>query len=327
MPGVTKLGWRSRSRLLLVLVLVAATITACGESPGIALGEPTIVSQATGVGTAPMFAVSPSGVRAVAWVSAPNGGTDGRLYLSVDGRAPVEIRDSLGPIAAHGESPPQLAFGSDGALNALYVVGRVRPDRRFPLGALRFVRSTDGGATWTAPATVTDDSVFGSHNFHALHAGADGTLYASWLDGRAGRAGAYLASSTDGGATWLPNRPVASGEACPCCRTAIATAADGTLYLAWRMVSPDSIRDIVVARSSDHGATWSTPTAVHADKWVFNACPHAGPSLAVDSAGTLHVAWWTGRDGIAGVYYAQSRDGARSFSDPVPLQAPGLARP
>jgi hypothetical protein len=93
------------------------------------------------------------------------------------------------------------------------------------------------------------------------------------------------------------------------------------------MVSPDSIRDIVVARSSDHGTTWSTPTAVHADNWVFNACPHAGPSLAVDSAGTLHVAWWTGRDGIAGVYYAQSRDGARSFSDPVPLQAPGLARP
>lgn len=325
MPGAAKPTRRRRTELL---VAAAAMLTGACEHPrAIELGKATPVSTATGVGTAPMFAVSPAGARAVAWVSAPGGGTDGRLYLSVNGSEPIEIRDPLGPIAAHGESPPELAYGPDGALNALYVVGKVRPDRRFPLGALRFVRSTDGGAHWTAPATVTDDSVFGSHNFHALHAGADGTLYASWLDGRAGRSGAYLASSTDGGTTWSANQRVAPGEACPCCRTAIATAADGTLYLAWRKVSADSVRDIVVARSADHGKSWSAPRTVHDDNWVFNACPHAGPSLAVDSAGTLHVAWWTGRDGIAGVYYAQSRDGAQTFSEPVPLQAPALARP
>src|SRR2546423_10715783 len=116
------------------------------------------------VGTAPMFAVSSNGTEAAAWVSAPHGGTDGRLYIRRDGGAAVELRDSLGPIEPHGESPPKLAYSPDGALNALYVVTKLVPGRRFPAAALRLVRSTDGGATWSAPVTGHNDSVFGSHH-------------------------------------------------------------------------------------------------------------------------------------------------------------------
>ena len=65
-----------------------------------------------------MFALSPTGKRAVAWVSAPGGGTDGRLYVSTGG-APSELRDSLGPIEPHGEAPPKMAYGPDGTLYAL----------------------------------------------------------------------------------------------------------------------------------------------------------------------------------------------------------------
>jgi len=83
----------------------ALLLAACakGGAPSIQLGQSAVLSAPTAVGTAPMVAVGPGGAEAVAWVSAPNGGTDGRLYLSVNGAAPAVIRDSLGPVQAHGE--------------------------------------------------------------------------------------------------------------------------------------------------------------------------------------------------------------------------------
>jgi hypothetical protein len=107
----------------------------------------------------------------------------------------------------------------------------------------------------------------------------------------------------------------------------MASAPDGTLYLAWRRVFPGNVRDIVVARSTDHGASWQEPVRAHADDWVFDGCPHAGPSLQVDDAGNVHVAWWTGKQGAAGVWYARSDDGARSFGPPVPLGVAEFSRP
>lgn len=322
------------SRLIPILAVVVP-LAACDRAPAatpaaaatVTLADPSTVSAPTAVGAAPILALAPDGTRSVAWVSAPGGGTDGRMYVSTGGGAPTEIRDTLGPIGPHGEAPPKLAYGADGVLHAVYVVGREVPGRRFPLSALRYVRSTDHGASWTTPVSVTDTSVFGSYNFHALHAAADGTIYVSWLDGRDGKSATYMTRSTDGGHTWAANVRVAPGESCPCCRTAIATGADGALYLAWRTVMPGNIRDIVVARSDDRGDTWSAPVRVHADDWEFDACPHAGPSLQVDDAGRLHAAWWTGREGSAGVWYARSDDGARSFGAPVALGVSEFSRP
>jgi hypothetical protein len=307
-------------------VVTLAATTAC-SAPPVRFSEPEEISRVTDVGTTPMFAVSPAGVRAVAWVSAPDSGTDARLYIAIGDAAPVELRDALGPVEVHGESPPKLAYGPDGALNALYVVPKLVPGRRFPLAALRFTRSADGGKTWTTPVGVTDDALFGAHNFHALHAAADGALYVSWLDSRSGKPAVYLTRSTDGGRTWQENRPLGTGEACPCCRTGLASTADGTLYVAWRVVLPGNIRDIVVARSSDHGATWSAPVRVHEDGWEYAGCPHAGPSLQVDDENRLHVAWWTGKEGRAGVYYARSEDGGRSFGPAIALGAARVSRP
>jgi len=304
---------------------VALAAAACG-APDPGFGAPQVVSAAAGVGAAPMFAVAPDGREALAWVSAEGGGSDGVLHLRVAGRD-TALRDPLGPIEPHGESPPKLAWDADGTLHALWVVGKLVPGRRFPASALRHVRSVDGGATWSAPATVTDDSlVFGSHNFHALHAAADGGVIATWLDGRAGRSSVFLARSDDGGATWGTNVQVNTSEACPCCRTAIASATDGSIWVAWRTVLEGNVRDIVVARSRDGGRSFGDPRRVHADGWVFPGCPHAGPSLATDAKGRLHIAWWTGKEGRAAAWYARADDG-ETFGEPVALSAIGTPRP
>ncbi|HEX6599244.1 MAG TPA: hypothetical protein VF034_07960, partial [Gemmatimonadaceae bacterium] len=146
----------------IIIALSALALSPCTHQRAPEFKPAEELSVAGDVGTAPMFAVAPNGTEAAAWVSAPNGGTDGRLYVAVNGKSPIELRDSLGPIEPHGESPPKLAYSPDGALNALYVVTRLEPGRRFPAAALRFVRSTDGGAHWSTPVSVTDDSTFGS---------------------------------------------------------------------------------------------------------------------------------------------------------------------
>jgi BNR repeat-like domain len=308
--------------------IILALIAGCARSAGPTFHAAEVLSVGD-AGTAPMFAVSSSGKEAVAWVSAPNGGTDGRLNVSIDGDAPVVIRDSLGPIEPRGESPPKLAYSPDGSLSALYVVTRLVPGGRFPASALRFVHSADGGAHWSAPMTVTDDSLFASHDFQALSAAPDGVLYASWLDGRLGKPTVYMTFSTDGGQHWMKNIRVMTGEACSCCRTAIAEAPNGGLYIAWREVFPGNVRDIVVARSPNRGFTWEDPVRVHADNWVFDGCPQAGagPSLQADGKGAVHIAWWTGKQGSAGVWYARSDDGALSFSVPIPLGVAEFSRP
>ena len=302
----------------LALVLLAA---GCGAgSPAAGFSPARVVSQETENGATPMFLATAGGDRVVAWVSAPGGGADGILHLAITpagaGAAlpAVTVRDPLGPIEAHGEAPPQLAAGPDGAIAALYAVGREVPGKRFPVSALRFIRSADGGRTWTAPVTVNDGTEFGAHNFHALTAAPDGTLLATWLDARQGKSGVWMSRSTDGGRTWAANRPIYSDPTCPCCRTSVAVAGDGTIYVAWRAILPGDVRDVVVTRSSDGGTTWGVPARVRADGWVYPGCPHAGPSLEVDARGVLHVAWWTGKEGEAGVYYARSDDGGRSFS-------------
>ena len=342
-----------RTARAVAIVILAAC--AKGGTPSIQLGESAVLSAPTAVGTAPMVAVGPGGTQAVAWVSAPNGGTDGRLYVSVNGSAPAEIRDSLGPVQAHGEAPPKISFGPSSGLYAVYTVGKEVPDERFPLSALRIVTSTDNGKSWSSPITVTDGAVFGSHSFHALHVAPNGDVYVSWLGkpekdatmaehasmpemkmvsmqqgnphAAHGVSTSWITRSTDGGKTWSPRARVDMGEACLCCRTSLATGADGSLYMAWRHIYPGSIRDIVVARSNDQGATWSQPVRVHEDDWKFDACPHAGPAIATDARGTLHVTWWTGKDGNAGVFYAQSTDGGKTFGEAIALGTAQYSRP
>jgi hypothetical protein len=274
-----------------------------------------------------MVALSPTGARTVAWVSAPDGGSDGRLYVATDNKPVTELRDSLGGIEPHGEAPPKVDYAPNGSLYALYAVAKVIPGRRFPFTTLRFAASADGGRTWSQPRSVASDSLTGSRNFHALHVGHDGTIYVAWLEsGASGKSGTFITHSTDGGTTWNVPVRVAQEEACPCCRTAIATARDGTLYLAWRAVAAGNVRDIVIATSKDRGATWTSPAAVHADNFIIDGCPHAGPSMRTDSAGRLHIAWWTGAEGRAGVYYARAEQGA-NFGSAIEMSRGRLVRP
>lgn len=127
-----------------------------------------------------------------------------------------------------------------------------------------------------------------------------------------------VARSLDGGVTFGANVVVDSAS-CPCCRTSVAVAPDGAVYVAWRKIYPGDIRDVVVARAEPGSLAFGEPVRVHEDGWVFPGCPHAGPSLAVDADGRLLVGWYTGKEGRQGLWYAASDDGGRTFGEPTPM--------
>lgn len=320
----------------------ALVLAACG--PPIALEE-THTFQAPGA-RHPTVSIAPDGATLIAWVATE--GTTSNVWLARAGAggefgAAVRVNDIDGDAAPHDQAPAQIATGDDGSIYVLWQNNTVVEGRMYPYSDLRLARSTDGGRTFEPAITVNDDAGGppASHTFHDIAVAADGSIHVSWIDSRerarvereltaAGNAPAgheghamhamdgpeiRVAKSTDGGRSFGAST-VAAPTACPCCRTSLAFGKDGEVFLAWRGVEGDNIRDIVVARLAD--GEFRT-AGVHDDGWRIEGCPHAGPSLAVDAAGRLHVAWYTGAEGSAGLFHAVSGDGGASFGAPEPL--------
>ncbi|MFO0774706.1 MAG: sialidase family protein [Nitrospiraceae bacterium] len=233
---------------------------------------------------------------------------------------PVPVNpDGAGPDAIH--QSPGLAIGSDGLQYVTWSIANTTPGALFA-SDLHLVRSKDGGQTFEAPVRINDDTRPIPHTFEDVAVGTDGRVHLGWLDGRnKDRSGASIqcAQSTDQGVTVGANRQV-DGMACPCCRPMVRVAPDGAVWMVWRKTFEGNVRDIVVARSTDGGATFSAPRLVSHDGWVFDACPHRGPSIGFDRTGRVYVGWYTeGTDEQPRLLVAYSEDQGQTFSSPVSL--------
>jgi hypothetical protein len=151
-----------------------------------------------------------------------------------------------------------------------------------------------------------------------------------WLDNRnkeKSGAGAIFACSLNGGKSVGANLTI-DGMACPCCRPAVALAPDGNLWAAWRKTFEGNVRDIVLAKSTDQGRTFSAPIRVRHDGWAFPACPHRGPSLVFDRFGRLYIGWYTeGTDEQPRLLLSVSDDEGKTFSTPVSLHTSTTSLP
>jgi hypothetical protein len=349
-------GWSLRASLGVCGLAIAWAVAGCSADAPLDGSVDAATLAGPGAGN-PTVAVDPrDGTVFVAWVDGPEGARD--VFLSragSDGRAsePVRVNEVPGDATLHEAAPPQVALGPGGEVYVAWESAYPVEGRRFNASNLRFARSLDGGTTFGATVTVNSDGdgLPSSHTFHNMAVAPDGSIYLSWIDGRArdrarlelarasteaahaggeahhGHGGheadlpgseLWVAVSRDGGSSFR-EIAVVDRDVCPCCRTGLATGPDGSVYVAWRKIFEGEVRDIAIARSMDGGATFDAPRPVHRDGWVFPGCPHAGPGIAVASDGSVHVAWYTGRDGAAGTYYAASRDGGRTFGAPQPL--------
>jgi hypothetical protein len=224
------------------------------------------------------------------------------------------------------DARPKIAVDRAGNIAVAFSIFR---DTAFN-GQVLYSRSSDGGKTFAAPRPITDNNE--SQRFEALAFDADGTVFAAWLDKRnrvpaqqSGNkydgAGLFFATSKDGGTTYSQAK-LAVDNTCECCRLGFAFDHSGHPVVVFRNIFEGSIRDHAIVTFTD----LNTPGEVHRvsqDEWQIAACPHQGPSLSIAATGTYHVTWYTSGKVRKGLFYAQSRDGGKTFSDPLSIGAPG----
>lgn len=275
---------------------------------------------------------------------APTFGRDGALWLiwmaggqisvarSEDGgrtlSTPAQVTQGKLDLDWGPDARPKIALDDQGAIAVTFSTFR---DKAFN-GEVFTSRSTDGGKTFAAPRPITESAE--SQRFEALGFSGDGTLFAAWLDkrnrvpvqqagGKYDGAALFFASSKDGGSTYS-QAALAVDNTCECCRLGLAFDPSGHPVVVFRNIFAGGIRDHAIVTFNDQGAP-GPAYRVSEDDWQVAACPHQGPSLSIAPSGTYHVVWYTNGKNRKGLFYAQSRDGGKSFSRPMPIGDPGRA--
>jgi hypothetical protein len=182
-------------------------------------------------------------------------------------------------------------------------------------------KSTDRGATWSAPAIAKPIT---GHDVHPQIASIGSTIALAVVDDIRS---AYVAKvSVDGGATFFETQVLATGVSALFTAPRTNTSSPSIISLtAWRnvlhCVYPSS-NGVFYTRSLDSGRTWSPALqlgGVNSDAVL--------PALAVnDATGEVFVAWLDGRDDASGatmrLYAVHSTDSGASFDSPHPFSSP-----
>ena len=323
----------------LILLLALCCVAGCkrvATMKGAEVHKPAgpVQISAPGVDAAePATAAAADGTFYVTWVNHDAKSADVMLaHFHRDGAmrgAPVRVNRQQGVATAWRGDQPSIAVAPDGAVYVLWTASVDSGDKHGT--DIYLSTSNDRGQSFASEVKVNDDKAPGAHGMHSLAVAVDGRIYAAWLDERnvhtpkssmkgeghhmESNRDLFVSYSTDGGRTFSVNRKVAS-EVCPCCKTALAVSADGTLYAGWRQVLPGSFRHIAVASSNDGGTSFSKPIVVSDDRWVLQGCPVSGPALSVDRrSGSLKVVWYAAGEGTApGIYFAESKDKGLTFT-------------
>jgi hypothetical protein len=189
--------------------------------------------------------------------------------------------------------------------------------------ALRFSRTTDGGASWSAPVTIHRPATTAiDFSGHVLVL-PGGELLAVWANADvAAGVGTLLASrSLDEGRTWEPAVVIAAhpvgffadpetGNELPQPGFPSSTVSpDGTVYVASEASSSPDAGAVSVSRSEDGGRTWTTSELPGVTAFAFE------PAIAVDAHGTVGITWYDLRNDRRGdatltsdVWFARSPD-------------------
>lgn len=285
-----------RSLLLFVLVLLSGASFAAGK---------------TALGTS--AAADPQGRIWMAYAEAADDGAIVKVARFDRQRnawlQPKAVNTTPEPVSSDGENRPKLAFGTRGELYVTWT----SPTSAQYTGDIRFARSLDHGATWSAPTTVHRDRQRIAHRFESLIVDRRGRIWVAWIDKRdlidaqqSDReypgAAIYYAYSEDGGESWRGDFKLAD-HSCECCRIALALEENGEVRAMWRHVFAPNERDHAVATLTMQG-TAPKIERVTFDRWAIDACPHHGPGLAI-ADGARHAVWFNHVGGQGRVFYGQ----------------------
>ena len=251
----------------------------------------------------------------IAWLAGDS--TDGRVWFSrsTDAGAhwltPVAVSPPGESLGMRGEEAPRLACDAGGRVAIMWATSIDVPGRSRPPRGLRFVRSLDRGATWSAPITPYADvyDTARTQRFLDLASSDDGKLVSAWIENQvleedgahraaSPRAAVLVATSNDFGEHW-GQASAEWSQPCPCSRVAVAIDLTGAAFVAFRQHLDDGGCDVTLGQPRSASAR-----ASH-DGWNLDGCPRPGPGFKVARDGTLRVAWFTGAPGRTGVWFRQ----------------------
>jgi hypothetical protein len=302
------------------MTLVPLASAALAAESQVRLGPKHVTTHHVKSLVGPSVQIDDEGRVAAAWVEEEEKETRTIFFAKSDQPggplgAPVRVNQPSENPYYRQEAPALAIHGSDVYMTWSLTHPKITPDKPFS-GELRLSRSSDGGRTFAPSILINDDGQVIQHTFDAIDLAPDGALHVAWIDGREGKKepGTFVAKSADRGRTVTKNLKI-DDNTCVCCRTSVATSADGIVYVAWRKIFEGNVRETVVSHSTDGGATFSPAAIVGNDRWVYPACPHRPASLGVDGQGRLYVVWYTeGADETPAIYLAYSDDRGTTFS-------------
>ena len=192
---------------------------------------------------------------------------------------------------------------------------------------LRMSYSKDDGKTWATSFMPHNDGTKSQHGFASMFDLPNNGLGVVWLDGRNSafdfdkpetgtmelRYASFDSNMKQTGDVEIDHR------VCECCQTAAAMTSDGVL-MAFRDLTPESVRDIGVSRLD--GGKWTTTTIVAPDNWMIDFCPVNGPALSARGR-DVAIAWFTVKDDLGQAYAAFSSDAGRTWTAPQRLDDAG----
>ncbi len=168
-------------------------------------------------------------------------------------------------------------------------------------------KSTDGGTTWPTGQRLTWNS--GLSAGPAVGVDSSDNLHVVWQDNTPGNMEIYHKMSADGGATWTTGKRLTwiPGDSLG---PAIAIDSSGNLHVVW-FDGPPGGNQIYYKNSTDGGTTWTIGQRL---SWTSDGS--AGPAVAIDSSGNLHVVWYwyDYTPGKAEIYYKKSTDGGTTWT-------------
>jgi len=192
-------------------------------------------------------------------------------------------------------------------------------------------QSQDDGITWSDPivvnSTAYSDGSSSTDNSPGIASAGNGNWVVAWHWSEPGIGDeAFVARSTDNGATWTQPAPLdgspddQSDIYSDIAGYQVATDDSGLVAIACTSrgdlggtIGTDG--DILVYRSMDYGATWLAPVPVNNDAATDSDWDRY-PNLFIDTAGHWMVAWSRGRPNTE-FLSTVSLDGGESWSDPV----------
>ena len=270
-----------------------------------------------GAGFLPMgnVAMGASGqnVYAVFTSSRPDNEGDGTLIVtSTDGGKTFSTAREILPGAGKQQSysRPQLTVvttpeGVDQLLLSQWGCAPGRCTQGF------FLRSDDGGTTFTAPVLVTPDPGGNSPSPPAM--GADGTIFMTYLRRFEGNQAEMLVTrSTDGGKTFdaqVIDKQEGIGIQYDSAKIAVDPKR-GWVYMTFAD-ERDARPEVFFRRSQDNGVTWERVVRLHTSP----GGSALSPAMAVSPEGRIDVVFYRQtRKNIQDVHATFSNDGGKTFA-------------